>query len=561
MAEEKEQRIELILARLGVLSEEGMRNAIAEKRKQPGKEIIDILLEKQIVTSADYVRAMGIKHSLPTVNLAAQRIDPQILRYISEAVARKNVIIPVKETEYMLYIATCNPDNRVLFDQIGRSSGKQISLLIATKNDIIASIDQSYIQQSVNEIMKQIEDQFGKEEEEEVVHDLQGEDEKSNAIIKAVGLILEQAYQKKASDIHIEPLENLVIVRMRIDGELVQMMTFAKTAFSHLLSRLKVLGNLDIAEKRNPQDGRMSILLMGEKVNMRISTLPILYGEKVVIRLLGTSNPEDIMEIEALQMEEQSYKRFMNAMETPNGIVLVTGPTGSGKSTTVYSALKRLAKPNVNIITVEDPVEKMLVGINQVQVNVKAGLTFATGLRSILRQDPDIVMIGEIRDNETAQIGAKAAITGHLVVATMHTNDAASAFMRMMDMEVEPYIVASAVVGVIAQRLVKKICPHCKEEYQPTEAELFEWEGDMPEKFYRGRGCPMCNNGGYKGRMGVYEVINMDVELKKMVVRKADDSEIKIYLKQQGMMDLRDNVQTLVRQGITTLAEMRKIQK
>jgi len=563
MAEEREKKIELILIKLGLLSEQGLMQAVEEKKKHPEKSIETILQEQEIISQFDYIRALGIKHDLPLVNLAAQKISIKVLSYVSEEMAKKHGIIPVHETEYGLYIATSNPTNYMIHAQIGQVSGKQVSLLLATKRDIIAAIDQNYIQRSVNDVMKQIEEQFGEEEasaEETKVHDFDT-DGKSESVIKAASLIFEQAYQKKASDIHIEPLEDLVLVRMRIDGELVETMSFAKTAFSHLLSRLKVLGGLDIAEKRIPQDGRMSILLLGETVNMRISTLPTLYGEKVVIRLLGTSNSEDIMDIEDLQIEQDSYAKLVRAMEAPNGILLVTGPTGSGKSTTVYSVLKRLAKPTINVITVEDPVEKMIPRINQVQVNQKAGLTFAAGLRSILRQDPDIVMIGEIRDNETAKIGAKAAVTGHLVIATMHTNNAASTFMRMMDMDVEPYIVASAIVGVIAQRLVKKICTYCKEEYTPEKEELFDWVGEVPEKFYRGRGCPMCNNSGYRGRQGVYEVINMDVELKKMIVRQADDSEISAYLKQIGFKTLGDNVQMLVRDGITTLQEMKKISK
>ena len=563
MAEEREKKIELILIKLGLLSEQGLMQAVEEKKKHPEKNIEIILQEQEIISQFDYIRALGIKHDLPLVNLAAQKISVKVLSYVSEEMAKKHGIIPVHETEYGLYIATSNPTNYMIHAQIGQVSGKQVSLLLATKRDIIAAIDQNYIQRSVNDVMKQIEEQFGEEEasaEETKVHDFDT-DGKSESVIKAASLIFEQAYQKKASDIHIEPLEDLVLVRMRIDGELVETMSFAKTAFSHLLSRLKVLGGLDIAEKRIPQDGRMSILLLGETVNMRISTLPTLYGEKVVIRLLGTSNSEDIMDIEDLQIEQDSYAKLVRAMEAPNGILLVTGPTGSGKSTTVYSVLKRLAKPTINVITVEDPVEKMIPRINQVQVNQKAGLTFAAGLRSILRQDPDIVMIGEIRDNETAKIGAKAAVTGHLVIATMHTNNAASTFMRMMDMDVEPYIVASAIVGVIAQRLVKKICTYCKEEYTPEKEELFDWVGEVPEKFYRGRGCPMCNNSGYRGRQGVYEVINMDVELKKMIVRQADDSEISAYLKQIGFKTLGDNVQMLVRDGITTLQEMKKISK
>lgn len=563
MNDDKEQRIELILVKMGLLSKDELMKAVDILRQNPDKKLEHILVEEEIITEFDYIRALGIKYGVALVNLAAQKISPVVLRYISEDMARDHSIIPVHETEYILHLATNNPENHVLFEQIGQVSGKQVSLLLATKADIHAAIDQNYIQQSVTYIMDEIEQQFGQveEEEQETVYDFSNEDQKSNSIVRAVGLILEQAYQKKASDIHIEPLEQEIIVRMRLDGELLETMEFTKSAYSHLLSRLKVIGGLDIAEKRLPQDGRMSVILLGEKVNMRISTLPVINGEKVVIRLLGTSNQKDIMEVEDLKMEPDSYARFIKGLSARNGIVLVTGPTGSGKSTTVYSALKRAAKPTINVITVEDPVEKTIPGINQVQVNNKAGLTFAAGLRSILRQDPDIIMIGEIRDNETAQIASQAAITGHLVIATMHTNDAASAFMRMVDMEVEPYIVASSVVAVVAQRLVKKICKYCKEEYEPEEEEFLEWEGDRPDKFYRGRGCPMCNNTGYRGRQGVYEAINIDIELKRMVIEKANDSRIKAYLKGLGIQNLTDNARNLVFQGVTTISELKRIKQ
>lgn len=561
MVNEQKQSLEMILVKMGLLNETGLIKAAEEKKDNPKKSIGTILLEKNIISEFDYIRAMGVKYNLPLVNLAAQKISPVILRYISEEEAKKNVIIPVHETEYLLHVATDNPFKQVLFEKLSQLCGKQISVLLATKYDIEEAIRQNYIQQSVNNIMAQIEEEFGMaEEEQEAIIDFNNENLKNDSIVKAVGVILEQGYQRNASDIHIEPVEDRVIIRLRIDGELVETMSFAKTAFGHLLSRFKVLGGLDIAEKRLPQDGRMNVYLEGEKVNMRISTLPTIYGEKIVIRILGTSNPEDILGIEELHMEPYNRELFEHGLGAPNGIVLITGPTGSGKTTTVYAALKMLAKPNINVITVEDPVEKILPNINQVQVNQKSGLTFAAGLRSILRQDPDIVMIGEIRDSETAEIGARAAITGHLVIATMHTNDAASAFMRLIDMGVEPYMVASSIVCVVAQRLVKKICKYCKEEYLPEPEDLGDWEGEPPSKLFKGRGCPMCNNSGYLGRMAVYEIVEIDSKVKKLIVQKADSSYIKKYLKEErGFYDLADNMQMLVEQGITTLKEFRKI--
>ena len=557
-----DKRIELILVQMGLLSEEGLMSAVEEKQNYPEKGIIDILIDQENITEFDYIRALGIKYNLPLVNLAAQKINQSILRYISEEFARENFVLPVHETSYVLHIATADPMDNSIFEQVGQISGKQISLLLATKEDIAAGIDKHYIQYNVNASMTDIEKEFGVVEEEiEDIFDFSGEEAENNSIVKAVSLILEQSFQMGASDIHIEPLENRVIVRVRVDGELTQTMSFAKNAFGHVMGRLKVLGGLDIAERRTPQDGRMTVILMGSKVNMRISTLPTIYGEKVVIRILGTSDEDDILKVEELEMQPHNYEKLISCLEMPNGVLFVTGPTGSGKSTTIYSALLRLAKPNVNIITVEDPVEKVINGINQVQVNQKAGLTFAAGLRSILRQDPDIIMIGEVRDNETAEIGSKAAITGHLVLATMHTNDAASAFMRLIDMGVEPYIVASSVVGVVAQRLVKRICKYCKEEYEPTEDELFGWKGELPKRVYRGRGCPMCNNSGYSGRRGIHEVIKITPDLRKMIVAKLDSAVIKEHLLEDGFRDLGDNAQTLVVEGVTTIDEMKKIKK
>ncbi len=563
MVANKQQRVELILIKMGLLDQEGLTKALDLKRQFPDKKIEHLLVEHQIISEFDLIRAYGVKYNLPLVNLAAQRITPEVLRYLPEAEARQNFVIPVHETEYVLHLATADPVNYYLFEKISQSCGKQVSPLLATKEDIQVAINLSYIQQNVNSILTEIELEYGdlqEAAEPEPVLSISENEMQSNAVVRVVSVILEQAHQRKASDIHIEPMENTVHVRLRIDGDLVETMSFSKATFSHLASRFKVLGALDIAEKRLPQDGRMSIMVNGEKINMRISTLPTIYGEKIVIRLLGSSNPKDIMSLEQLQMEPYIYAAFTKAIQSPNGIILLTGPTGSGKSTTVYASLKELAKPNVNLITVEDPVEKILPGVNQVQVNARAGLTFAAGLRSILRQDPDIVMIGEIRDSETVTIAARAAITGHLVVSTMHTNDAPSAYMRMIDMGVEPYMVASSVICVAAQRLMKKICNHCKEAYEPEADEWEIWRGERPEKIFRGRGCTQCNNSGYSGRMAIYEVALTDPKLRELVINKAESEVIKQHLVEtQNFKDLGDNAQLLVERGITTLKELQKI--
>lgn len=555
------QKIEIILIKMGLLNEPGLERGInaLKNHKNPHKKLEEVLVEEHIISEFDLIRARGVKYDIPLVNLAAQKTSPKVLRYISEEDAKKYSIIPVHETSYMLYLAVNNPFQTRLFDGISRASGHQVSLLLATKTDIQSAIQKNYVQLSVNNIMTEIAGMYSEEEEvkEEVIDFTENQ---GNAVIRAVQTILEFAWQRKASDIHIEPEEKEVRVRLRIDGELIESMVFSKKVFPQLASRLKILGGMDIAEKRAPQDGRLTIMLQGEKVNMRASALPTIYGEKIVIRILGSSNEKNVWKLDELNMHPQNLALLKKGIRSPNGIILITGPTGSGKSTTVYATLQEVSTTSVNVITVEDPVEKMIKGLNQVQVEPKAGLTFATGLRSILRQDPDIIMIGEIRDGETASIAARAAITGHLVISTLHTNDASSTFMRLADMGVEPYMVASSVVCVVAQRLVRKICPFCKEEYKPTKDELSFWRGDFPAHFYHGRGCSMCDGSGYKGRQAVHEVICMDPVLRSFVTRKAESEEIKAFLQSETLfMDLGECTQLLVADGITTVRELQKI--
>lgn len=555
------QKTELILIKMGLLTEAGLNKGIAawEKQKRLNKKLEDVLVEEQIISEFDLIRARGVKYNIPLVNLSAQKITLKVLRYVTEDDAKKYGIIPVHETAYILYLAVNDPFQTKLFDEIGRASGRQVSLLLATKADIISAIQKNYVRLNVNNIMTEISGMYSEEEEkqEEVVDFT---DTQNNAVIRAVQTILEFAWQRKASDIHIEPEEKEVRVRLRIDGELVEGMVFSKKVFSQLSSRTKVIAGLDIAEKRIPQDGRMTALLLGDKVNMRVSTLPTVHGEKIVIRILGSSGDKDVWRLDELNMHPVNLSLLKSGIHTPNGIVLITGPTGSGKSTTVYAALQEVSTSKVNVITVEDPVEKMLKGLNQVQVEPKAGLTFAAGLRSILRQDPDIIMIGEIRDGETASIAARAAITGHLVISTLHTNDASSAFMRLADMGVEPYMIASSVVCIVAQRLVRKICPYCREAYTPTEEELSYWKGDLPETFYHGRGCSMCNGSGYKGRQAVHEVIYVDSDLRPFIGRKAESEEIKEFLvREKHFMDLGECTQILVSEGVTSIQELQKI--
>ena len=383
-------------------------------------------------------------------------------------------------------------------------------------------------------------------------------DEVNNApVVRFVDSIIQHAIRTRASDIHIEPYEKNIRIRFRIDGELQEIMTSSKRAHSAIVTRIKILGRMDIAEKRLPQDGRVEMHVDNKDVDLRISILPTVYGEKIVIRLLDRSST--ILTKSQLGFSEENIKMFDKIIRSPNGIILVTGPTGSGKTTTLYAVLQELNKVSRNIITVEDPVEYRLDGVNQVQVNVKAGLTFANGLRSILRQDPDIIMIGEIRDSETAEIAVRAAITGHLVLSTMHTNDSASTVSRLVDMGIEPYLVSSSVVGVVAQRLVKKICINCKQEYKPTHSErdlLHLADGDI---LSRGAGCSICGNTGYRGRTAIHEVMLVTREIRELIDHRASIDELRTAAAKYGTITLRDSCSRLVRKGITTSDEMLKV--
>jgi type IV pilus assembly protein PilB len=424
------------------------------------------------------------------------------------------------------------------------------------QQDVLSSIDRFYSREGAE---KAVED-FKKDLDFTQISDSDSEalSDVSNApVVRLVNSVIQHAIRSRASDIHIEPFDKHLRIRFRVDGELQEIMKSAKAAHAAIVTRIKIMGKMDIAEKRVPQDGRVEMSLDGKDVDLRISILPTVYGEKIVIRLLGRSDL--VMSKEQLGFSETNIVLFDSIIKSTNGIILVTGPTGSGKTTTLYAVLRELNKINKNIITVEDPVEYRLEGINQVQVNTKAGLTFANGLRSILRQDPDIIMIGEIRDGETAQIAVRAAITGHLVLSTMHTNDAASTVSRLVDMGVEPYLVSSSVVGVTAQRLLRRICPECKTSYQSDRAEMDVLRVREPITLYKGTGCSNCNHTGYRGRIAIHEIMQVTGQIRDLIDKRASMDHIRNVANKQGTTTLRDNSVELVRKGITTVDELLKV--
>ncbi|MTI48220.1 MAG: type II secretion system protein GspE [Firmicutes bacterium] len=555
MVNNKKMRLGDLLVSVGKISEEQLMEALKEQ-KSTGKKIGELLVEKGYVTELDIIQVLEFQLGIPHINLDKYYIDPEIPRLINENLARRSVLIPIKKIEDTLTVAMADPLNIFAIDDVKISTGLQVEPVISTKENIVNAIDQYYGKQSAEKAIEDFKKQYDMDNIEDLDDDILNEI--NNApVVRLVNSIIKQAIKSKASDVHIEPFEDKVRVRFRIDGELQEIMSPAKSTHSAIVTRIKIMGKMNIAEKRVPQDGRVETSVDGREVDLRLSVLPTVFGEKIVIRLLDRSS--FLLSKKQLGFTDTNLTRFNQMLRNPNGIILVTGPTGSGKTTTLYTALREFNSINRNIITVEDPVEYRLDGVNQVQVNVKSGLTFATGLRAILRQDPDIVMIGEIRDRETAQIAVRAAITGHLVISTMHTNDAPSTTARLLDMGIEPYLITSSVAGVVAQRLVRKICDNCKIEYKPTESERNLLDIDENILLYKGKGCSKCYNTGYKGRMAIHEILHMTNEIKDSISIGASVNSIKDSAIKQGMITLEDNCKDLVAQGITTVEELLKV--
>jgi type IV pilus assembly protein PilB len=527
-----------------------------QSQKSTGKKLGELFIESGMVSEDQIIDALEFQLGIARLDLRKYYIDPEIPKLINEKIARKYLLIPVKQHENNLTVAMSDPLNIFALDDLGIATGMNIAPVIAKSKDILSAIDIYYGKQRAEKVIEEFKNEFLAEN----INEIDPEELRninSAPVVKLVNSIIGQATKMKASDIHIEPYENILRVRYRIDGELQEIMTPSKAAHSALITRIKIMGKMDIAEKRIPQDGRVETEIDGKEIDMRISSLPTVYGEKIVIRLLDRSS---FMTTKGnLGMTPKNMEMYNKIIMNPNGIILVTGPTGSGKSTTLYATLIELNKENRNIITVEDPVEYKMHGVNQVQVNLKAGLTFANGLRSILRQDPDIIMIGEIRDSETAEIAVRAAITGHLVLSTVHTNDAASTLTRLVDMGIEPYLVSNSLVGVISQRLVRKICKNCKEPYQLNDNEAEFFPHINGETIYHGKGCNLCNHTGYKGRIAVHEVMRVTKEIREMINNGKSVDNIRDLAYRTGTDSLKDNCRILVLEGITTVEEMIKI--
>ena len=526
-----------------------------------GESLGRVLVEIGMLTEAQLVRALASQVGMQFIELSDYPVDRNAVALLPGALCRRYTVLPIALFDGALVLAMADPGNVLAVDDARTLSGLPVRTVVATHDDLATAIDRfCRADDEIDDLASAFE-----ESQAEADTDLSkvGEVLEDDApIVRFVNLLITQAIQDRASDIHIEPAETDLRVRYRIDGVLHEMQRSPKQIQGGVISRVKILSDIDIAERRKPQDGRMSVVHNGRKIDLRVATLPTVWGEKVVMRILDNSTAS--LDLRDLSFLEDNYETYKESYSKPYGMLLVTGPTGSGKSTTLYATLNAVSRPEINVITVEDPVEYRLPGINQVQVNPKAGLTFAGALRSILRSDPDVVLLGEIRDHETAQIAIEAALTGHLVLSTLHTNDAPSAVTRLIEMGIEPFLVGSALDCIVAQRLARRLCPKCKEPYQPSEAELvaarFPWNpGEEIPTLHRPAGCSACSRTGYKGRMAIHEVMRVTEDIERHAVSHSSSADIARTAREQGMITLRDDGWTKVLLGDTSIEEILRV--
>ena len=544
-----------VLKEYGYITEEQLQEALEAQKKDKSKRLGQHLIDLGFVNEEQTLRALSAKLDYPMIDLSTVPIEIDAVAKIPQQLAEKYNVIGIRIDTNILTVVTSDPMDFYALEDIRLVTGMNLSIGLDIAEKIELAIDYNYSEikaKSAAEIANRDTTHFETVDEE--IYDSESDD---SPIVKLLNSLLSKGFSSNASDIHIEPFEKETLVRMRIDGMLIESMKLQKSIHNPLIVRTKILANLDISERRVPQDGHFIITINGERMNLRVSIVPTVYGEKVVMRFLNSNTPIDFAN--HFGMNQTNFDKMNTMMNNPDGIIYVTGPTGSGKTTTLYMIMEKLAKRNVNILTIEDPVEKNLERINQMQVNNVAGLTFESGLRAILRQDPDIIMVGETRDTETASISVRAAITGHLVVSTLHTNDAISTIVRLIDMGIEPYMVANSVVGIVAQRLVKKVCPHCAQKVVPSEEDKRILGKDLAF-VYKSVGCPACHHTGYKGRIAVHEMVLIDKRIKKMISDRAQVDEISEYVKKyQDYSSLFQETLQLVEQGKTTVQELLKI--
>ncbi|WP_416151363.1 GspE/PulE family protein [Salipaludibacillus sp. HK11] len=545
------KRLGDLLVDTGLITADQLSQAL--KHKTNKQKLGDSLLQQGFITEQQLIEVLEFQLGIPHVSLYRYPIDPKVTSMIAKEVAIRNFIMPLKREGDKLFIAMADPMDYFTIDDIRLSSGFQVEVAIATKDDIVRTIHKYY------DLDESLEDMIDEDDMQAKSNEINESSDADSPMVKLVNQLLLRAVQERASDIHVDPQESKVMIRYRIDGVLRSERTIPKHMQNMLTARVKIMANLDITEARVPQDGRIKVNIDFHPVDLRISTLPTVYGEKVVMRILDLSN--SLNDMEKLGFSETNLNHFKGLLENPNGIILITGPTGSGKSSTLYAGLNRLNTEEVNIITVEDPVEYQLEGINQIQVNTKVGMTFANGLRAILRQDPDVVMVGEIRDSETAEIAVRASLTGHLVLSTIHTNDAISTINRLIDMKIEPFLLGSSISGILSQRLVRRICRDCKTSREVTvrEQDIFSRRNFDATHVHYGEGCPTCNMTGYRGRLAIHELLVIDDEIKYMIMNEKSSQEIRDYALEKGMAFLVDDGLQKVIHGLTTTEEVLRV--
>lgn len=547
-----------VLVESNLISDTQLAEALAKQRTSK-KRLGEIVVELGFVSEKDLYTLLANEMGFKYVSLQNAELDTNIVSKINQNLAQKHSAIPINIENDKLVVAMTDPSNILALDDISIYTNMEITPVFASPREIAANINKYYGEQVVKSAVEEFKIENGLSDAE-----IEGNDSTKNQaleapIIKMVNSLIEQAIRSRASDIHIEPHEKFAKVRFRIDGSLKNISQIDPRILPAIVTRIKISGGMNIAEKRRPQDGRASFSLEGIAFDLRISTVPTVFGEKVVMRL--TDKRGILKSKDALGLSPEDMKTYDDILKSPNGIILVTGPTGSGKSTTLYATLRELSREDVNVVTVEDPVESVVPGINQVQVNAKAGVDFASVLRTFLRQDPDIIMVGEIRDSETANIAVRAAITGHLVLSTLHTNDAPSTIARLVDMGIEPFLLSTSLNGIIAQRLVKRLCDKCKEQYEPTDKELscLDLFDRSEMNFYRPVGCPACHYTGYSGRVGVFEILPITPNIRQLITSNATTEDIKFVAMREGLNTLWRSCSKLVAKGITTFDELIRI--
>lgn len=555
----KKLRLGDVLVNSGVITAEDLQRGL-ELQKGSGRKLGETLVDEGLATEENIAKALSNQLQYDMVDLQNVEITEEVLNLVPANVLKKYKMLPFeysRDNMNVLRVAMSDPMDMAAMDDVNIITNLQVEPVVATTRSVMLAIDRYYGQAEVNSALEE----YAKEKESQFVEqeDIYSEDVNNSPIVQLVKGMIEQAVRQRASDIHIEPMERQVRIRYRIDGALYEKAAYNIRLLPAMVARIKIIGGMDISEKRKPQDGRITQVVDRREFDIRVSILPTVYGEKIVMRL--TSKNALTKEKSQLGLSPEELKKFDHILQNPHGILLVTGPTGSGKSTTLYTALSELNKEDVNIITVEDPVEANIDGINQVQVNNKANLTFASALRSILRQDPDIIMIGEIRDQETASIAVQASITGHLVVSTLHTNSAASTITRLADMGIEPYLIADSTIGVIAQRLVRRLCPECKKAKKANadELEMLMMEPGTDLTIYEPCGCSKCDGTGFRGRIGVYEIMEVTQPLKTIISKKGSAEDIKEKALEEGMHTLRMSATRYVLDGITSVPEMMRV--